>query len=69
MLRENRQLKNKLETTENSVHSFLNEMGALLDMAETSPNGLSIVGNQFEEVHGNLMGVAAEGASMGQTPS
>ena len=38
-------------------------MGALLDMADNSSNGLAMVTNQFEEVHNDLIGTAAEAAN------
>jgi hypothetical protein len=37
-------------------------MGALLDMADGSNDGMAFVSNQFEDVHSNLIGVAAEAA-------
>lgn len=54
----------KLESTENTVHNFLNDMGALLDNADGSNSGLAMVNNQFEDVHIDLMGVAAEAANV-----
>ena len=40
-------------------------MGALLDMADGTPNGMALVSSQFADVHLDLVGVAAEAANTG----